>query len=132
MNRLERLEKAFVESRWQWLGENVIAVVVVDDQEVLVALTRRNGKLAGEVGRDLTGDLVHSKVAEVRFVVWVVRVREGFVIHEDFSVGFAGSRGRTWPGWFRLRRLDVLARMSLVALDGGLVKRRMETQCSRS
>lgn len=118
-----------------WLSKDVVAVVIVDDDQVVVAATGWNGKFASLIGRDLTGDGLYSVVTEMRPLVGVVGVREGIVIHEDVCVGFAWyrSRGR-YGSWscLQLGRLDVLAYVSLVALDGGGLKRWVVAESARS
>jgi len=40
---------------FDWLGSNVVAVVIIEDEQVVVALAGREGQLAGEITVALAG-----------------------------------------------------------------------------
>ena len=58
MNRCERLEDAVGGAVFHWLDEDAITVIVVDDEDVIVAAVGHDYESAGLFGVDLTGDWV--------------------------------------------------------------------------
>jgi len=80
---------------FDWLGSNVVAVVIVEDEQVVVALAGREGQLAGEITVALAGggsinDCSEQVVCALAFLEGKgkeTRIREQ---RKSGSLGFGG------------------------------------------
>jgi len=91
MERFVGFENAFSSARCHGFGNDSVAVVIVEDHDVVVAVTGRNDEFSSLVGVDLSSKFVDSDVAEMCTFTCVIVVGEEVVWYLNGGRLFVGG-----------------------------------------